>query len=67
MLAIVKDGAQIERPPTAMVIVLTNQTPFYAESGGGPITAMCAAWTQEGLEFAGETTYRSERAPAMRI
>ena len=35
VIAIVKDGARIERAAAGeSVVVLTNQTPFYAESGG---------------------------------
>jgi alanyl-tRNA synthetase len=35
LLAIVKDGARVDRAePDETVTVITNQTPFYAESGG---------------------------------
>jgi alanyl-tRNA synthetase len=35
VLAIVKDGARVERAGAGdKVVILTNQTPFYAESGG---------------------------------
>ena len=35
VLAIVKDGARVERAGAGdTVVILTNQTPFYAESGG---------------------------------
>lgn len=35
VVAIVKDGARVERAaPGDSVVILTNQTPFYAESGG---------------------------------
>ncbi|MBY0284678.1 MAG: alanine--tRNA ligase [Sphingomonas sp.] len=35
VIAIVKDGARIERAGASeSVVILTNQTPFYAESGG---------------------------------
>ena len=37
------------------VIVLTNQTPFYGESGGQTGDAG-RIWTPDGLEFAVETT-----------
>jgi alanyl-tRNA synthetase len=35
VVALVKDGASVERAgPGAKIVILTNQTPFYGESGG---------------------------------
>ena len=56
MVAIVKDGAEVDRAAAGdQVIVLTNQTPFYGESGGQTGDAG-RIWTPDGLEFAVETT-----------
>ena len=56
VVAIVKDGAQVQSAETGdEVVVLTNQTPFYGESGGQTGDAG-RIWTPEGLEFAVETT-----------
>lgn len=56
VVAIVKDGAEVESAGEGeKVVVLTNQTPFYGESGGQTGDAG-RIWTREGLEFAVETT-----------
>ena len=56
VVAIVKDGAQVDSAGAGdEVVVLTNQTPFYGESGGQTGDAG-RIWTPEGLEFAVETT-----------
>ena len=56
VVAIVKDGAQVQSAKDGdEVVVLTNQTPFYGESGGQTGDAG-RIWTPEGLEFAVETT-----------
>ena len=56
VVAIVKDGAQVQSAEAGdEVVVLTNQTPFYGESGGQTGDAG-RIWTPEGLEFAVETT-----------
>ncbi|OQW76518.1 MAG: alanine--tRNA ligase [Proteobacteria bacterium ST_bin14] len=34
VIALLKDGARVDRAGTGEVTILTNQTPFYAESGG---------------------------------
>ncbi len=56
VVAIVKDGAEVASAAEGEdVIILTNQTPFYGESGGQTGDAG-RIWTPEGLEFAVETT-----------
>ncbi len=56
VVAIVKDGAEVTSAAEGEdVIILTNQTPFYGESGGQTGDAG-RIWTPEGLEFAVETT-----------
>ncbi len=56
VVAIVKDGAEVDSAGVGdQVIVLTNQTPFYGESGGQTGDAG-RIWTPDGLEFAVETT-----------
>ena len=56
VVAIVRDGAQVQSAEAGdEVVVLTNQTPFYGESGGQTGDAG-RIWTPEGLEFAVETT-----------
>ena len=56
VVAIVKDGEQVQSAKDGdEVVVLTNQTPFYGESGGQTGDAG-RIWTPEGLEFAVETT-----------
>ncbi|UYH56092.1 alanine--tRNA ligase [Qipengyuania sp. SS22] len=56
VVAIVKDGAEVKSASAGeAVIILTNQTPFYGESGGQTGDAG-RIWTPEGLEFAVETT-----------
>ncbi|MDP4539670.1 alanine--tRNA ligase [Qipengyuania sp. DY56-A-20] len=56
VIAIVRDGAEVESASEGeSVILLTNQTPFYGESGGQTGDAG-RIWTPEGLEFAVETT-----------
>jgi alanyl-tRNA synthetase len=56
VVAIVKDGAEVESAGKGDVVtLLTNQTPFYGESGGQTGDAG-RIWTPEGLEFAVETT-----------
>ena len=56
VVAIVKDGAEVDSANEGdAVVILTNQTPFYGESGGQTGDAG-RIWTPEGLEFAVETT-----------
>ncbi|MEC7398722.1 MAG: alanine--tRNA ligase-related protein, partial [Pseudomonadota bacterium] len=56
VVAIVRDGAEVDKASAGdQVIVLTNQTPFYGESGGQTGDAG-RIWTPDGLEFAVETT-----------
>ena len=56
VVAIVRDGAEVsEASEGEAVTLLTNQTPFYGESGGQAGDAG-RIWTPEGLEFAVETT-----------
>ena len=56
VVAIVKDGAEVESATEGdEVVLLTNQTPFYGESGGQTGDAG-RVWTPEGLEMAVETT-----------
>ncbi|MDG5750952.1 alanine--tRNA ligase [Qipengyuania sp. XHP0211] len=56
VVAIVKNGAEVASAAEGEdVIILTNQTPFYGESGGQTGDAG-RIWTPEGLEFAVETT-----------
>ena len=56
VVAIVKDGAEVQVASEGdEVVLLTNQTPFYGESGGQTGDAG-RIWTPEGLEFAVRTT-----------
>ena len=56
VIALVRDGVEVESAGEGeSVILLTNQTPFYGESGGQTGDAG-RIWTPEGLEFAVETT-----------
>ena len=56
VVAIVKDGAEVEAAQQGdEVVILTNQTPFYGESGGQTGDAG-RIWTPEGLEIEVETT-----------
>ncbi len=56
VVAIVKEGAEVQAAREGeTVTLLTNQTPFYGESGGQAGDAG-RIWTPEGLEFAVETT-----------
>jgi len=56
VIAIVKDGAEVQSAEEGDdVVILTNQTPFYGESGGQTGDAG-RIWTPEGLEFSVETT-----------
>ncbi|MBU1756121.1 MAG: alanine--tRNA ligase, partial [Alphaproteobacteria bacterium] len=56
VIALVRDGVEVESAgESESVILLTNQTPFYGESGGQTGDAG-RIWTPEGLEFAVETT-----------
>ena len=56
VVAIVRDGTEVESASEGdTVILLTNQTPFYGESGGQTGDAG-RIWTPEGLEIAVETT-----------
>ncbi len=56
VVALVKDGAEVGSASEGEeVVVLTNQTPFYGESGGQTGDAG-RIWTPEGLEVAVETT-----------
>ncbi|WP_375290439.1 alanine--tRNA ligase [Qipengyuania sp.] len=56
VVAIVKDGSEVESVGEGdEITVLTNQTPFYGESGGQSGDAG-RIWTPEGLEMSVETT-----------
>ncbi|HEU4821568.1 MAG TPA: alanine--tRNA ligase, partial [Qipengyuania sp.] len=56
VVAIVRDGVEVESAGEGdAVTLLTNQTPFYGESGGQTGDAG-RIWTPEGLEFAVEAT-----------
>ena len=56
VVAIVKDGAEVDSAGEGETVTLiTNQTPFYGESGGQTGDAG-RIWTPEGLEMAVETT-----------
>ncbi|WP_324827088.1 alanine--tRNA ligase [Qipengyuania zhejiangensis] len=56
VVSIVKDGKEVSSASQGdAVILLTNQTPFYGESGGQTGDAG-RIWTPEGLEFAVSTT-----------
>lgn len=56
VVALVKDGKEVDSASEGDdVIVLTNQTPFYGESGGQTGDAG-RIWTPEGLEIAISTT-----------
>ncbi|MBX7531785.1 alanine--tRNA ligase [Qipengyuania sp. 1XM1-15A] len=56
VVALVKDGKEVDSASQGDdVIVLTNQTPFYGESGGQTGDAG-RIWTPEGLEIAVSTT-----------
>ena len=56
VVAIVKDGAEVSSAAAGdEVVILTNQTPFYGESGGQTGDAG-RIWTPEGLEIAVSTT-----------
>ncbi|MGI8942909.1 MAG: alanine--tRNA ligase, partial [Qipengyuania sp.] len=58
VVAIVQDGKEVLRAARGeKAIVLTNQTPFYGESGGQMGDAG-RIWTPGGLEFAVDTTNR---------
>ncbi|WP_369027313.1 alanine--tRNA ligase [Qipengyuania sp. RANM35] len=56
VVAIVKDGKEVQSAAAGdEVVILTNQTPFYGESGGQTGDAG-RIWTPEGLEIAVSTT-----------
>ena len=56
VVALVKDGKEVDTASAGdEVIVLTNQTPFYGESGGQTGDAG-RIWTPEGLEIIVSTT-----------
>ena len=56
VVAIVRDGAEVDGARNGdAVTLLTNQTPFYGESGGQTGDAG-RIWTPDGLEIAVETT-----------
>ena len=56
VVALVKDGKEVDSASAGdEVIVLTNQTPFYGESGGQTGDAG-RIWTPEGLEIIVSTT-----------
>ncbi len=55
VIAIIKDGVEVDSVSQGEATILTNQTPFYGESGGQTGDAG-RIWSPDGLEFSVATT-----------